>query len=81
MLHFGQIGGGEFFGMGSPFHQGGSSTVSVTVNSLKREKRVIMILRPCRVNSESIQSSRQNFETRIICLSIPAEVPQATVEG
>jgi hypothetical protein len=37
MLHFGQIGGGEFLGMGSPFHQGGSSTLSVTDNSQKRE--------------------------------------------
>jgi hypothetical protein len=37
MLHFGQIGGGEFLGMGSPFHQGGSSTLSVTDNSRKRE--------------------------------------------
>ena len=37
MLHFGQIGGGGFLGMGSPFHQGGSSTLSVTDNSQKRE--------------------------------------------
>ena len=36
MLHFGQIGGGEFLGMGSPFHQG-SSTLTVTDNSRKRE--------------------------------------------
>ena len=36
-LHFGQVGGGEFLGMGSPFHQGGSSTLSVTDNSRKRE--------------------------------------------
>src|SRR5437773_7456100 len=37
LLHFGQIGGGVFLGIGSPFHQGGSSTLAVTDNSRKRE--------------------------------------------
>lgn len=37
LLHFGQMGGGVFLGIGSPFHQGGSSTLSVTDNSRKRE--------------------------------------------
>ena len=37
MLHFEQIGGGGFLGMGSPFSPGGSSTLSVTDNSRKRE--------------------------------------------
>lgn len=36
-LHFGQMGGGVFLGIGSPFHQGGSSTLSVTDNGRKRE--------------------------------------------
>jgi hypothetical protein len=40
MLHFGQIGGREFLGMGPPFHQGGSSTLSVTDNSRKRETMI-----------------------------------------
>jgi len=37
MLHFGQIGGGEFLGMGISLSPGGSSTLSVTDNSRKRE--------------------------------------------
>jgi hypothetical protein len=53
VLHFGQIGGGEFLGMGSPFHQGGSSTLSVTDNSRKRET-VINHPAPFYGNSESI---------------------------
>lgn len=40
LLHFGQIGGGVFLGIGSPFHQGGSSTLSVTDNSRKRETAI-----------------------------------------